>query len=408
MLVIFAAAFGMLLAFAGLSLDGGFLYFERQRAQAAADAGAYSGALELKRGATAWITPSAKEDARLNGFDDTDADVTVTVNHPPVNGPRAGDTAFVEVIVESVAPTTLLKVVGRRTSTVAARAVAGVTADYSGPCILALNETANGSITISGTANLSAPTCDVMTRSVSNTAIVANGGGCINAQTIAYATGAGTTGGYTANGGNCLSPEPLAAIPPEDPYSSLTEPNKNDYPKQSNSKLQITGGTHTLNPGYYKGGIKITGGNVTLNPGMYVVDGFEVSGSGAQLSGDGVTIFNTGDGLKNIKISGGPSIELSATNDPSSPYNNMLFFNSSSSTCGTPCSGTIEGNALSTMEGVMYFPTVHLDYAGTEDQSAFSQIIADTIRFTGTAQVSVDWDAGAGRTPTATRVSFAE
>jgi hypothetical protein len=56
----------------------------------------------------------------------------------------------------------------------------------------------------------------------------------------------------------------------------------------------------------------------------------------------------------------------------------------------------------------MYFPTVHLDYAGTEDQSAFSQIIADTIRFTGTSQVNVDWTSSGGRTPSTTRVSFAE
>ena len=407
MLVIFAAAFGMLLAIAGLTLDGGFLYYERQRAQVAADAGAYAGALELRRGSTAWITPAAKEDAKLNGFDDDAADVTVTVNHPPASGPRTGDMDFVEVIVQSIAPTTLLRAVGVTTSTVAARAVAGISGDYGGPCILALNSAASGSITVSGTANLNAPNCDVATRSLANDAIVANGGGCMSARTIAFATGQGTTGGYNANGQNCLSPEPIGAIPPEDSYASLVEPNPNDYPKQANNRTQITGGSATLAPGYYKGGIKITGGNVTLQPGLYIVDGFDASG-GAAIAGDGVTIYNTGGGLRNISLAGTVHAELSATNDASSPYNNVLFFNSRNSTCGNPCSGSINGTSQSTYEGAMYFPTVHLDYAGTEDQSAFSQIIADTIRFTGTSQVGVDWNAGDGRTPTATRVSFAE
>jgi hypothetical protein len=56
----------------------------------------------------------------------------------------------------------------------------------------------------------------------------------------------------------------------------------------------------------------------------------------------------------------------------------------------------------------MYFPTVHLDYAGTDDPSAFSQIVADTIQITRPTEIEVDWDAGDGRTPTTTRVSFAE
>ena len=406
MLIIFAAAFGLLLAFAGLTLDGGFLYYERQRAQAAADAGAYAGALELRRGSTSWIVPSAKDDAKLNGFDDADPDITVTVNHPPASGPRLGDSNFVEVIVQSLAPTTLMRVVGPSASTVAARAVAGISADYSGPCVLALNDSANGAITVSGTANLDAPTCDIVTRSLSNDAITANGGGCIAAQTIAFATGTGTTGGYTANGQNCLSPEPTGIIPPEDPYSTLVEPDKNSVTQQANNRTQVTGGSTTLSPGYYKGGIKITGGDVTLNPGLYIVDGFDVSGG--NISGDGVTIYNTGDGLKNISFSGNAYSELIATNDTSSPYNNILFFNSRNSTCGNPCAGSINGTSSSTFEGVMYFPTVHLDYAGTEDQSAFSQIIADTIRFTGTSLVTLDWDVTPGRTPSGTRISFTE
>jgi hypothetical protein len=407
MLLIFAAAFAMLLAFAGLTLDGGFLYYERQRAQTAADAAAYAGALELRRGSTAWIAPAAKEDAKLNGFDDADADVTVTVNHPPSGGALVGDPGFVEVIVQSVAPTTLLRIAGPTASTVAARAVAGVTPDYSVPCVLALDIAAAGSLTLTGAASLNAPGCDVVTRSLADDAIVADGGGCIDARTIAFASGQGTAGGYAANAQNCLSPAPTGAIPPEDPYASLVEPDPNASPLRAANRTQINSGAPTLSPGYYQDGIEITGGDVTLEPGLYVVDGLNVSGN-ATLSGDGVTIYNTGAGLQNISIDATVHAELSATNNSASPYNNLLFLNSRTSTCGDACSGRVNGTPQSTYEGVLYFPSVHLDYAGTEDQSAFSQIVADTIDFTADSQVELDWNAGGGRTPSTTRVSFAE
>src|SRR5690348_8414335 len=85
----------VVIAFAGLALDASYMYFHKRAMQTAADAGAYSGALELLRGNTN-VTAAAKADTALNGFTDGSGNVTVTVNAPPTSGSKTGNTGFVE------------------------------------------------------------------------------------------------------------------------------------------------------------------------------------------------------------------------------------------------------------------------------------------------------------------------
>ena len=416
-LVIFALVVGSLLAVVGLVLDGGYAYFERRRAQAAADSAAYAGALEILHDNRTWITQSAQDDAALNGYDDQEPVVTVTVENPPVSGLAVGDNNFVEVVVEREIPTSLMRIVSRQSVTVRARAVAGVTADPGEGCVMALNPTASGALTVSGTANLNAPGCEVVVNSTANDALVANGGGCINSAGTTFGTGQGTAGGYTANGQNCLNPAPVGGIPRPDPYAHLAdiEPDPADFVNQTqgmgNNGLKINGNEPQpviLQPGYYQGGIDITGGEVHLSPGMYVVDGFTSNGN-VTIKGDGVTIFNTGASNGQISIAGGALLALTAPNDVTNPYNNILFWNSSTISCANAnqCDARINGSSDSIVDGVLYFPTVKLTYAGVQTTTGVTQIIADTLQFTGTSYTGTNW-ASSGRTPSVQRVSFAE
>ncbi len=111
MLPIFAITFAALLLFLGLVADGGMIYFERRRAQVAAAAAAYAGTLELLHNNNAWVTASAKTDTKINGFDDDDADIAITVNNPPLSGSAVGNANAVEVIVQSTVSTTLMQLV---------------------------------------------------------------------------------------------------------------------------------------------------------------------------------------------------------------------------------------------------------------------------------------------------------
>ena len=78
-------------------------YAERRAMQTASDSAAMGGAFKIfKEGesvATSKIQTAAKNDSKLNGFEDLVNDVTVTVNRPPTAGDNAGDDAAVETIV---------------------------------------------------------------------------------------------------------------------------------------------------------------------------------------------------------------------------------------------------------------------------------------------------------------------
>ncbi len=95
------------------------------------------------------VQQGAKNDAKLNGFDDADSDVQVTVNTPPLSGPRSGDSNFVEVIIREEIPTFFMRVIQRDSVVVRARSVAGLLPGADG-CVQALNPTARGALTLNG------------------------------------------------------------------------------------------------------------------------------------------------------------------------------------------------------------------------------------------------------------------
>ena len=409
-LVIFALTFTGLILFLGLVVDGGIIYFERRKAQAAADAGAYSGALELLHNNDSWVADSAKADTKINGFDDDENSVVITVNNPPVSVAAVGDSNAVEVIVQSTVKTTLMQLVADGSSIVRARAVAAVGPETGPMCILALNESAEGAIVFNGTVDMNVPKCEIVTRSNHEEAIEFNGTPCVTAATIGYGTGGGYNG-TTANG-SCIDPEPIGIIPPDDPYANLTPPDPADYTEQAASVTNRTNGSAAEGflAGVYRGGIRITGGGpYTFAPGMYIVDGLNVSGG--SMYGDGVTFYNTGDGLRNIEITGNAYVEFSAPANTGSDYDNILFYNSKDVGTQPIYDAKLVGSSGSTFDGVLYFPTVELEFGGNQDatEGVFTQVIADTVFLHGRAQVSGNYgDSNSGRTPTTTRVSFIE
>ncbi len=112
-----------LLAFAALAIDGGIIYVERRNTQNAADNGALASVLALCSG-EANVTGPAFTVAAQNGYDDNGTTNDVTVNYPPVNGPHAGDSDYVEVIVDSFLTGNFLHIVYSGPIQVQGRAVA--------------------------------------------------------------------------------------------------------------------------------------------------------------------------------------------------------------------------------------------------------------------------------------------
>jgi putative Flp pilus-assembly TadE/G-like protein len=387
-----AILFPAFLGVSGLALDGGYLYHVKRRMQTAADAGAMGGAHELWRNNRPGAVAAATTDVNLNGY--SNANATITVNIPPTSGSRSGDNNFVEVIITRDAPLYFMRILNRQSATVKTRAVAGLLPGADG-CVYALDPTARGSLTVQGTSTLSAA-CGIVVDSNDSQALRANGGGCI------YGGDIGVTGGWWDNGTQCTYPTPVTGIPRAiDPLAYLTQPTVPLLPVGLNTKITDT---IVLLPGRYLGGIKITGGTVTFLPGLYILDsGFDVSGN-AVLNGDGVTFFNTNTGgpgnWRDITITGTVRLNLSAPT--TGPYAGVLFWNDRNAPDRNPGSN-IAGTSDSVLTGALYFPSTHLEYAGTSAVSSWTQIVANTLTVTGNAVVQSDFSSS--RVPPPTRLA---
>ena len=180
-LPVFAILFATMLAFLGLTFDGGRLLFEKRRMQVAADAGARGATFEILRGNRSMIDSAGKDDTELNGFEDGTDTVAVIIKSPP-EAPTA--TAYrtascAEAIITQDFPTTLMRAADTFSdSSVQARAVACVQADNGPPCVIALDCGSDEiGLDINGDARLSAHNCDIIVNSQSPDSITINGTG---------------------------------------------------------------------------------------------------------------------------------------------------------------------------------------------------------------------------------------
>jgi hypothetical protein len=391
----------VVMAFAGLALDASYMYFHKRAMQTAADAGAYGGALELLRGNTG-ITAAAKNDTALNGFTDGSGSVSVTVNSPPLSGSKTGNTGFVEVIISQPKATWFMRALNFNSITVGARAVAGLGSTGNG-CVYALNRdtsNTNNGFFVNGTTN-SNFSCGVF----SNSNFRSVGGACVVTPTVSY------TGSYTNSdtSGNCGPAGIGQGVPIVDPLGSKYSIPAYSSCTATNFKV-TTGTTVTIPPGTYCGGISITGSvqNVIFSPGEFILvgGGLSVNG-GVTVSGSAVTFFNTYPGTQSnkygaIAINGSGTVNLSAPTTGSDKA--LLFYQDPTVPWSASNGSIIAGAANSVYDGIIYFPTTDLTYAGNSSTSSsgtdgYTTLVGYNVKVAGTAQVNADYSTLGGTNP---------
>ncbi len=376
-LVYFAIAAPVLIGLAGASIDIGLWYANKRLAQSAVDSAALAGALELRRTdetvANAIhddVVAAVNLDAAINGYSAGNGD---TIDVDTSNSPG------VAVTITRPMPGLLSQVLFTEQTDVAARAVAQ--ADVTDSCIWSLNPSAQGAITVNGTADVDLG-CGVIANSSDVDGLHQEGSGCLAATKLKVA------GGSTAD---CMSPAAETGIPPvDDPLAALDGPpvgpcdfNGNDAVFNGNAGPPIT-----LDPGVYCGnGIKInTTRPVTFNPGLYILDGvpFTINGQ-ATVAGVDVSFYLTEDNDTNgekINIAGGATVTLSAPSD--GPLPGILFYHDRDAT--GDIGHILVGGATMQIEGIIYFPSADLAFSGGSLlQSSAAVIIADEISFSGDA-----------------------
>ncbi len=303
----------------GMVVDTGLLFAAHRQVQNAADAAAMAAALRLQQGAS---SQTAIDDASrfVTNYNNLSS-ATVTTSIPPTSGSHTNSGSYpncVEVVVSNTVQTAFLKALGISSSTVSARAVAGVVPldtihlQSRDNGLIALSPTTSPGLLVGNGASLNVGGSVVVNApgggydqygqqiSVSAAAVQTNGTGAISAIYLQSAGGASTPANLSDGSGG--SPLMTSARTISDPLNSLPTLGPWNDSTISDWSTRISPGpitdTRTLNPGVYDD-IKIqANANVTFNPGVYVISptttnqGLSISGN-ANVTGNGVMFYLT-------------------------------------------------------------------------------------------------------------------
>jgi Flp pilus assembly protein TadG len=417
--VMTAVGGSMLIGFAGLAIDVAMWEANKRSAQGAADQAVIAAAIVQETTAsplTDAATTAGRAIAAQMGFvhtacPATTTDTCVDAHMPPTSGTHTTDPSAIEVII--TAPQTQLfslAFLAPSSVSVAARSVA--IRNGTGACIVALAPSGPDGVLVNGGATIDASTCNVYDNSGDSRALEVSGAAILKAKN-AYIRGNYISDGTFTIGGTlkCAATPPDPRTPPctgsatmpspLDPYASRTAPTPALCPSDNNGtghepttsdfvsrkgNYNAQNGT-TIFHGTYCGGITINVSSVTMNPGIYILTddtntgtkgSFIVSGSGASVSGTGVTIYLTGNTLNNgavVNIQGGSTATLTA---PTSGATAGIVFWNAGTTSGPK--NQVTGSSVS-ITGAIYAPSEEVDYTGGSSAgTGCTQIVAQTVQ----------------------------
>ena len=283
--------------------------------------------------------------------------------------------------------TNFLSIIGFSSLTIGARAVAKPVGDGTA-CVLALNSTAAGAITVQGNTTVNLSGCSLYSDSNSSSALTVGGTASLTALSV------GVVGGISGNQSISTTKGVSTGLSPiPDPYAGVALP-------------AVTGCDHhnfsakdkmTISAGVYCGGMKFgAGADVTLNPGIYIIDQDDLAvNGGAKLTGTGVTIvFTSSTSTKwpTATINGGATVNL--TPPTTGPTAGIVLYGDRNAPVGTAF--TLDGGASQYFGGAVYLPKGAVKFSGGSSTGAgCTQVIGDTVTFTGNSGLAINCQGAA-------------
>lgn len=385
-LVIVAFAVIGLVGITGLAIDGSRAYSNRRHAQNAADTSALAGALAKVRGQD--IVSAAQARAASNGFNDDGVQNTVIVNNPPnagcdgTDGPYAGNTEYVQVIIYATTDTFFAPVVGINSLDNCVEAIT-----RAQPPTIALPFNGNAVVGLAPTGNSFETTSNATTWRISGGGIFANNNAQDKHGKVTFpdghcATTIGAASGFTcsASTGNAG----MAYIYPDDILPLLPP-----IPPCDGVAFRDTDGKLHEEVGKEGRGSVVDHFEDDYAPGLYCITDADENTHGT-VSGSGVTFYFL-DTNFTLKFNGGGGMALQAP--ASGTYKGVLMF---SNVTASPCTQNVEfrGNGTGDNVGTIFMPSACIDARGNSGASQNrSQIIGYQVSSNGTGDVTVNYSA---------------
>lgn len=264
-------------------------------------------------------------------------------------------------------------------------------------CVLGL-AVANTAVFLDKNAKLTANNCGVFANSKSSDALTMGTGAYMKTSIACSSGGASISGSATAD------PFPITDCPAvSDPLAARPAPPVGAC---DHNDLSIKGGTASLDPGVYCGGISIARtAIVTFNPGVYIIQdgGLTVAGS-ASISGDGVGFYLTGGAAEKFHFTNNTHISLTAPRD--GPMAGLLFFEDRN--LPVQLKHRITSNDARVLLGTIYLPVGGLVVDAAKpvaDQSAYTAIIVQSLELNAGPNLVLNSDYGSSDVPVPVGVS---
>ncbi len=368
------AAFGLivLLGAAGLSVDIGYLRYQRRLMQSAADSAALAGAAQLGAGGgTLQAQNDASADSGINGFPQGGG---ITITATPIT--LAGNNNTMQVTISESYPTFFMRILGTSFNNVNVSTTA--TAQYLGSrnCIYALK--GGGGINVNAAVTLD--NCGI----IDNQSLA--GGGSVRAASVGVFGTSSITTIPPAITGMLQSSDPLSYLPPlPDPGGKCNALNTINLTGMDNKF-----GAKTITPGKYCG-ISFSGGysqTVTFAAGNYFINGdLSFQGTG-HVNGTGGVFFYMSGGA--VKLTNSQRIRFTAPTGGT--YAGILFFQPTTNTAGATINGS-NGNGGSWMQGALYFPNATLTMSGAGKNAAYMLLVASTLNLNTNITSNSDYNS---------------
>jgi Flp pilus assembly protein TadG len=434
-LPLLALALIALLGFAALALDGGNLYTEQRRAQAAADNAVLAAAYQEMRGATGndALATAAFANAAQNGYvsDVSGTPHTTVVFHlPPVDGAYTRSTQYMEVVITQTVDTALAHLVYRQNPiplTVIAIAHGSPSRPPMSGYALAAMEPgctgSNGTIYMEGNgggsgggtfltgggAFVNSSCGDALNMTGSHDGLITD----VISDEIKVV--GGVAGGWTPCSSspppaseNCnFYPTPITGVPPV-PQDPLQGTPAGTPPPCGPPQTFQSGGT--IYPGSYQNQNLALGNNdppLILSPGIYCLTGSTLSSNGGIVTGTGVLIYLT-DAAATINFSGNGTLNLTAplagdangctgtadTSHDICKYLGIVVYKVTGTNLCLDNAPEIvfTGNGSMNVHGLVYAPYSLVKYGGNGNLNMAGQTIAGCVKFNGNGSITITYN----------------
>ncbi|WBK00475.1 TadE/TadG family type IV pilus assembly protein [Methylocystis parvus] len=358
--IIFALSLVPLLGISGIAIDYGMMGVYRGKLQAAADTGALQAGRELRlaqMGSADSVLSIARNYAlsSLNGADGL-------LSNAAVDAALSNGKTVITVSVTATYTPLLFKSPRVQLSAKASASAVGYPI-----CALALEPAAAKTVYAQTQAQVTAQFCAVQANSKDPHAIYTHGAAQLSAGAIC------SSGGVKGK----FAPKPITDCPVvQDPLASRPAPSVGAC---AHTNQIVSGGTLTLMPGVYCGGLHVTAGaSVTLSPGVYVMSGgpLKVDG-GSSFTTNGAGIFLTGAGAT---LWFGQDTTINLTAPTSGPLAGLLFYEDRDAPAGQ--AHYIYSDNAPTLHGTIYLPKNQLYVETSKDvsrASAFTIVVANSL-----------------------------